>query len=105
MAAADLDGDQDIDLVSSYEITGVVSVLLNDGKGKFPSVARFTSGGEAFRGCARDLDGDGKIDLAIANGNVNDVAVMFHVRELVNARAAEAPREEKGEGLGGGPDK
>jgi hypothetical protein len=65
LEAGDLDGDQDLDLVT----TG--SVLLNDGSGAFAPPMRHT-----YRGCSvklGDLDGDRDLDLAVAKDLLVDV--------------------------------
>jgi hypothetical protein len=85
VAILDLDGDTD--LATSAETEGIVSVLLNNVKGVFSDVARFASGGQAFRGSVADVDGDAQLDLVVANGIMDDVAVMFHVQEFMSAKA------------------
>ncbi len=85
VAAADLDGDRDVDLALSNEVEdrGTVSVLLNSGDALFPDAASFKTGGMPFFGRAIDLDGDGQLDLAVANGT-DDVAVMFDLKEFLS---------------------
>ncbi len=68
-AFADLDGDGDLDLVVN-SIAGGTRVFLNDGKGHFTPSARFPllNGNHAGTSLAlADLDGDGALDLYIAN--------------------------------------
>jgi len=85
---ADLAGDGRLDLVTTFEGVGtdqrsVVSILLGDGKGNFPEVVRYLPGGYSFGGTIADIDGDGRLDIAVANGDTNDVSVMFHVADLL----------------------
>ncbi|MBI4585074.1 MAG: VCBS repeat-containing protein [Planctomycetes bacterium] len=91
IAARDLDGDGDADLVTSHEQEGIISLLLNDGNALFSHAAQFKCGGRPFRGSAADVDGDGRLDIVVANGIVDDVAVLFHARELAGKKSAELP--------------
>ena len=68
IAAADLDGDGDLDLATaSTEQTDNLSVLFNDGSGAFSSPTTFTAIANAYRQAAvinlTDIDNDGDIDL------------------------------------------
>jgi Bacterial Ig-like domain (group 3)/FG-GAP-like repeat len=74
VAVGDLNGDGKPDLVlASYCIqsgcvNGVISVLLGNGDGTFQSPALFASDGTyAFSIALGDLNGDGKLDVAVAN--------------------------------------
>ncbi|MEA2676779.1 MAG: hypothetical protein QOJ81_920 [Chloroflexota bacterium] len=60
-AAADLDGDGDIDVALPGE---GVSILLNDGNGNFADPVHMDVGAEIL--VATDFTGDGKVDLALA---------------------------------------
>jgi len=77
LTVADLDRDGDEDIISTSEIAGKVSVLLNRGDGTFENALRLLAGGKAFRVAAADLDGDGSIDIATANGEFNNVGVIY----------------------------
>ncbi len=78
VAAADLDGDGDLDLATSSETAQTASVLLNLGGGTFAESKNFNAQGEAFRIIAIDLNGDGRPELVTANGYTNNVAVFFN---------------------------
>ena len=75
VAAADVNGDGRVDLVvtntcmSSNDCsTGTVGVLLGNGDGTFQPVVIYGSGAPVARSVAiADLNGDGKLDLAVAN--------------------------------------
>lgn len=75
VAVGDLNGDGKPDLVvanmsaiNSYP-NGEVSVLLGRGDGTFRTAATYASGGnEALSVALADLNGDGKLDLVVANG-------------------------------------
>src|SRR5439155_663074 len=63
---------------------GTVSVLLGNGDGTFQAALTSSTGGpEPFSGryplsvAAGDFNGDGKLDLAVANGSSDNVAVLL----------------------------
>ncbi len=67
VAAADLDGDGDIDLVAGHYDT--ISVHLNNGDGTFSPRDEFVTGYYYIRSVVPlDLDSDGDIDLAVGSG-------------------------------------
>lgn len=82
----DFDGDGRIDIAVANEEGNDVAILLNRGDGQFRSAPRFGVGSppQAFPidGDAADLDGDGDIDLAIANWGrsyqVGEVSVLLN---------------------------
>ncbi len=67
VVAADLDGDQDLDLAVANDSAKKVSVFLNKGDATFEARVSYPLGGQANFVAAADLDGDGDIDLATAN--------------------------------------
>jgi hypothetical protein len=85
LAAADIDGDQDPDLLVSHverDLTGlyVVDVLLffNNGEGTFERKGEFNAGPCAVSVAAADLDEDGTVDLAFASSSF-DGQVLLHL--------------------------
>lgn len=70
LAAADFDGDGDIDLAAAnYGYLGqgsTVALLRNNGAGGFLPPVAFAAGGGPWKLAAGDLDGDGDVDLAVA---------------------------------------
>jgi len=73
VAAADLDGDGDIDLavsnqgISSDLTTNKIIVYLNDGTGFFVPAVDLQTGSVPIQVVACDLNGEGDVDLAVAN--------------------------------------
>ena len=75
VAIADVNGDGILDLVvaneeqSKSDPQGSISVMLGKGDGKFHAVVNYSSGGEsAYSITVADVNGDGKLDLVVANG-------------------------------------
>jgi hypothetical protein len=69
-AAADLDGDGDVDLaLVAGDDEGELRVLLNDGGGLFDAGERHSLVGSPGALSAADFDGDGDLDLAAALGS------------------------------------
>lgn len=79
VAAADFNGDGFPDLAVTNEIDNTVSVLEGDGTGNFSPFAAspFTVGSNPFFIAAKDFNGDGFLDLAIANLTSNNVTVLL----------------------------
>jgi hypothetical protein len=74
-AAADFNGDGAIDLACSLNQAQSIVVLYGKGDGSFPISENFLVGGMPYQLVARDLNADGKPDLAVANGS--GVVVML----------------------------
>jgi hypothetical protein len=74
LALGDLDGDGkgDLAVVSG---TGVI-VLINGGKGTFPTPVSYAAGTNPYAVAIGDLNGDAKPDLALSNGGAS---VAFNV--------------------------
>jgi len=76
LAAADIDGNGTIDLVVALP-TGVL-ILRNDGKGAFTADAAVLYAGIDPRVVLlSDLDGDGRVDILVGNGNSNKVTILY----------------------------
>ena len=69
VTTADMDGDGSPDLVSASESGHLVSVRLNFGDGTFGALFTYPSGINPTALVAADLNGDGKVDVAVANAD------------------------------------
>jgi cysteine-rich repeat protein len=81
VAAAELTGDQHIDLVTSNVITNDVTLMQGAGDGTFTAIATFGvqsgNGGQRPESVAiGDVTGDGILDIVTANRTSSDVAVL-----------------------------
>jgi hypothetical protein len=84
VVVADVNGDGHPDLVvADYSVDGnhdgAVSVLLGFGDGTFEPATTYSSGGTGAVSLAVvDLNGDGKLDLLVANNLYNNVGVLLN---------------------------
>jgi hypothetical protein len=76
-AAADLNGDNKLDLVATDSASGTVGVLINQGSGNFGNPVRYVVGAKPARVKIADLNGDGIPDLVVANTANDAVSVLF----------------------------
>jgi hypothetical protein len=84
MTLADLNGDTQQDVVVTNSVTNQVSVLLGLGNGGFQAPTAFSvaSGGQPSQGffpsfvALADFNGDGKLDLSVANRNTSTIALL-----------------------------
>jgi hypothetical protein len=81
-AVADVNGDGKPDLVVSnngYGEDGAVSVLLGNGDGTFQTALVYSSGGGGPQYVAvADVNGDGRPDLIVPNGDSSNVGVLLN---------------------------
>jgi hypothetical protein len=85
VVVADVNGDRRPDLVVANTSAGfnTVSVLLGKGDGTFQAPQSFATGGSIgiFPGsqvlAVKDVNGDGQLDLVVANNGTNDVSVLL----------------------------
>jgi hypothetical protein len=77
--AGDLDEDGSPDLAVINEAVADVRVLLNDGCGTFPTMSGYPLTGALTPSPneGQDFDGDGHIDLAVANIGADTVSILF----------------------------
>ncbi|HXF50035.1 MAG TPA: VCBS repeat-containing protein [Verrucomicrobiae bacterium] len=82
IAAANLDGDADIDLITANQGTNFISILKNNGNATFAAPVNVTVGLRPVYVYPADLDGDGDIDLATADQGTDDfldsVSLLFN---------------------------
>ena len=74
VTVADFNKDGKADLVVGFSTTGVAVLLLGDGAGNFPTRTGLNNGSPPVAGAAADFDGDGNLDLAVANQIIGPVA-------------------------------
>jgi hypothetical protein len=69
VAVADVNGDGLLDLAVANNIfgSGTVSVLLGNGDGTFAAARSFAAGSRPYSVAVGDVNGDGLLDLAVAN--------------------------------------
>ena len=73
------DGKADLAVVNAYDTAspGSVSILLGNGDGTFQTHVDYSVGNYPVGIVAADLNGDGKIDLAVVNDTDSTVSILF----------------------------
>jgi hypothetical protein len=80
IAAADLDSDGKIDLVvanNNFQQSSTVSVLLGKGDGTFKPTVHYRVGAGPAGIAIADFNGDGKLDIAVANTRSATVSLLY----------------------------
>jgi hypothetical protein len=79
VAVADVNGDGKLDLLVANSGSSTVGVLLGNGDGTFQAASVYNSGGSSYASnqiVVADVDGDGKLDLLLANYGIG-VSVLL----------------------------
>jgi hypothetical protein len=103
VAMGDLNGDGKRDLVTANFNSNTVSVLLNTttpgaATPTFAAKQDFATGSEPRSVTVGDLNGDGKLDLAVANFNANTVSVLLNTTTPGAATFTFAAKQDFGTG-------
>lgn len=77
--AADFNNDGKLDLAVANSVDGTVTLLLGNGDGTFTqaSGSPYAVGPDPFQIAAADFNGDGKLDLAVANGTGGTISIFL----------------------------
>ena len=78
VALGDVDGDGALDLIAANYNEDNVSVLLNQGSGKFASHVTYPVGDAPMNMALGDVNGDGHLDLVSANALSDNVSVLLN---------------------------
>lgn len=84
VTTADVNGDGKVDLVTAISGNNTLSVLTNNGLGKFGSNTTFFCGWEPHSVAAADVNGDGKVDLISANTGFSNAYISNSVTAFTN---------------------
>ncbi len=76
-ACADLDADGHSDLVVPHLSASVLTLLWGDGSGTFPVRTHYATSVEPRGIALGDFDGDTRLDVAVAHGEINELGLML----------------------------
>ena len=80
IAASDLNHDGNVDLVvanNNYQAPSTISVLLGNGNGTFKSAVTYSVGSGPAGIAIADFNGDGNLDIAVANTGSANVSLLY----------------------------
>lgn len=75
--AAQLNGDSNIDLVTTDQIANTVSVMLGNGLGGFGAPTAFGVGASPYAVTTGLFNADSNVDLAVANSGSNNISILL----------------------------
>jgi len=81
----DFNGDGKLDVALASTPLGsspgnLVSVLLGNGDGTFQAPSVYGTGSQAYSAAVGDFNGDGAVDIAVANGISNTVSILLNTQ-------------------------
>ena len=79
IAAGDLDGDSDLDLVTANTDTSLVSILINDGSAHYTVMSELNTTNQPDCVQLADMDGDDDLDIVLAHDAGASVSVILDV--------------------------
>jgi ankyrin repeat protein len=81
VAAADVNGDNKIDIIVANSGSNNVGVLLNTGNGTFTSQTTYStgSGSVPYSVAVADVNGDNKPDIIVANSGLNSTSILLNI--------------------------
>ena len=88
MAAGDIDGDGDLDLVTANSDSYSLSVRLNDGAGRFSGTTMLKTAQNPIGVALADLDGDSDLDLLMCHYTDSNVSISLNPGGTVTSTAA-----------------
>ncbi len=95
--AVDADDDDDVDLIAvdpAAQVFDEVRVFLNeDGQGAFADAQSVTANEEPFAIAALDVDGNGKVDLAVTTLTNNPISLLCQPSSICNLSFTGEPLE------------
>lgn len=91
VAAADLDGDGDMDLLATAKICGQITWYENDGTGIFSSGILIGTDDGVNHAFAADLDGEGDLDVASATWYDDHIMWFENLLNETTSNASFAP--------------
>ena len=71
-------GNGSLDLVVTNALDGKIGVLINNGNGTFKPQVTYVTASNPYSVAVADFNGDGNLDLAVANANNFNVISVFH---------------------------
>ena len=81
VATADLNGDNQLDIILANYDADSVGVLLNTGNGTFPSQTNYSTGSDSgpISIAPADVNGDNKLDIIVANFAAATIGVLLNM--------------------------